>query len=274
MCESPFVKIALAGAGSVATHLGLALKQAGFSVSCVLNRSPERGMLLAEKLDARYVNSFKALDHPDLLIVAVSDDAIPALAGHLSGCSFPVVHTSGTVSKDVLSVVGSDYGVFYPLQTFSLERFVDFSKVPICIDSSNPLFTKRLDSLAHCISDAVYQIADQQRKILHLAAVFACNFSNYLYAIAADILKNNDIPFEMLLPLIQETANKIQTTLPLDAQTGPARRGDVSTIQQHLLMLQNEPELLELYKLLTDNILHTYSQHFSTSHFLSKDDLK
>lgn len=274
MHERPFLKIALAGAGSVATHLGQALKQAGFSIECVLNRSSERGRLLAEKLDARFVTSFKALDNPDLLIVAVSDDAIPALAGQLSGCCFPVVHTSGTVSKDVLSVVGPDYGVFYPLQTFSIERFVDFSKVPICIDSSNPLFTMRLNSLAHCISASVYQIADQQRKILHLAAVFACNFSNYLYKVAADILKKNGIPFEMLLPLIQETAIKIQTTVPLDAQTGPARRGDVSTIQQHLLMLENEPELLELYKLLTVNILHTYSQQFPTSHFLSKDDLK
>lgn len=272
MSESPFPKIALAGAGSVATHLGLALKHAGFNIECVLNRSTERGLILAEKLDARFVTSFKALDNPDLLIVAVSDDAIPALAIQLSGCSFPVVHTSGTVSKDVLSVVGPDYGVFYPLQTFSTGRNVDFSKVPICIDSSNPVFTMRLDSFAHSLSESVYQIADQQRKVLHLAGVFACNFSNYLYTVAAGILKNNDIPFDLLLPLIQETAIKIQTTEPMDAQTGPAKRGDISTIQQHLLMLENEPELLNLYKLLTDNIMNTYSHHFSTSHFLSKDD--
>lgn len=272
MCESPFLKIALVGAGSVATHLGLAVKHAGHKIECVVNRNSERGMILAEKLDARFVESFKALDSPDLLIVAVSDDAIPAMALQLSGCAFPVVHTSGTVSKDVLSIVGPDYGVFYPLQTFSIGRFVDFSKVPLCINASNPLFTKRLDSLAHSLSDSVYQIADQQRKILHLAGVFACNFSNYLYTVAADILKNNDIPFELLHPLIQETAIKIQTTAPLDAQTGPAKRGDVSTIQQHLLMLQNEPELLKLYKILTDDIMHAYSHHFSSSHFLSKDD--
>lgn len=272
MCESTFLKIAIVGAGSVATHLGLALRHAGYIIECVLNRSSERGILLAEKLDARFVTSFKELENLDLLIVAVSDDAIPAVAIQLSGCSFPVVHTSGTVSKDVLSVVGSDYGAFYPLQTFSIDRFVDFSKVPICIDSSNLLFTKKLDTLAHSLSESVYQIADQQRKILHLAGVFACNFSNYLYTIASDILKNNNIPFELLLPLIQETALKIQTAAPLNAQTGPAKRGDISTIQQHLLMLQNEPELLKLYKLLTNNIMHTYSQKFSTSHFLSKDD--
>jgi predicted short-subunit dehydrogenase-like oxidoreductase (DUF2520 family) len=272
MSESPFLKIALAGAGNVATHLGLALKHAGFSIESVLNRSSEQGLILAEKLDAQFTTSIEALGNPDLLIVAVSDDAIPALAGQLSGCTFPVVHTSGTVSKAVLSVVGPDYGVFYPLQTFSMGHYVDFSKVPICIDSSNPNFTKKLDILAHSLSESVYQIGDQQRKILHLAGVFACNFSNYLYTVAAGILENNEIPFELLLPLIQETAVKIQTTAPIDAQTGPAKRGDVSTIQQHLLMLQNEPELLDIYKLLTDNILIAYSHHFSTSHFLSKDE--
>ena len=272
MSESPFLKIAIVGAGNVATQLGLALKDAGFRIECVLNRSSERGLILAEKLDARFVTSFKALDNPDLLIVAISDDAISALAIQLSGCSFPVVHTSGTVSRNVLSVIGTDYGVFYPLQTFSADHCVDFSKVPICIDSSNLIFTKRLDSLAHSLSESVYQMADQQRKILHLAGVFACNFSNYLYAIAAGILKDNDIPFDLLLPLIQETAVKIQTTAPMDAQTGPAKRGDTSTIQQHLLMLQNEPELLKLYKLLTDSIMNAYPHHFSTALFLSKDD--
>ena len=272
MSESPFLRIAIAGAGNVATQLGLALKHAGFMIECVLNRSSEHGLILAERLDARFVTSFKALDNPDLLIIAVSDDAISALAIQLIGCSFPVVHTSGTASKDVLSVVGPEYGVFYPLQTFSADHYVDFSKVPICIDSSNLIFTMRLESLAHSLSESVYQMADQQRKILHLAGVFACNFSNYLYAVAAGILKNNDIPFDLLLPLIQETAVKIQTTAPIDAQTGPAKRGDVSTIQQHLLMLQNEPELQKLYKLLTDNIMNTYPLHLSISHFCSKDD--
>ena len=274
MCESPFLKIALVGAGSVATHLGLALKHAGLSVEYVLNRSSESGILLADKLGARYISSYEKLGNPDLLIVAVSDDAIPALAGKFSGCSFPIVHTSGTVSKDVLSIVGSDYGVFYPLQSFSMGRCVDFSKVPICIDSSNPLFTQKLVRLADFLSAPAYQIGDQQRKILHLAAVFASNFSNFLYAVSADILKDNDIPFEILHSLIQETANKIQTIAPLDAQTGPARRCDVSTIQQHLQMLQNKPEMLKLYELLTDNILRLYSHPFSTSHILSEDDKK
>lgn len=271
MCESPFLKIALVGAGSVATHLGLALKHAGLNVECVLNRSSERGILLAEKLDARYVSSYTALANPDLLIVAVSDDVIPVIAGQLSGCSFPVVHTSGTVSKDVLSIVGSDYGVFYPLQSFSIGRVVDFSKVPICIDSSNQIFTQKLHRLAHFLSSSVYQIADQQRRILHLAAVFASNFSNYLYTISESILKENGISFEILHPLIQETANKIQTVTPLDAQTGPARRCDVTTIQQHLQMLNNKPEILELYKLITDSILHEYSHCYSTSHSNSVD---
>jgi predicted short-subunit dehydrogenase-like oxidoreductase (DUF2520 family) len=272
MSESRFIKIALVGAGSVATHLGLALKHAGFKIEYVLNRSSERGVLLAEKLDACYITGFNALNNPDLVILAVSDDAIPILAQQLQGCSFPVVHTSGTVSKEVLSVAGSDYGVFYPLQSFSPGREVDFSKVPICIDGSNSIFTNSLGILAHTLSCTVCQIDDHQRRVLHLAGVFACNFSNYLYTIADDILKKNDIPFELLLPLIQETAMKIQTTAPLAAQTGPAKRGDITTIQQHLSLIQSEPELLEIYKIFTVNLLKTYSHHASVSNLIPKND--
>jgi predicted short-subunit dehydrogenase-like oxidoreductase (DUF2520 family) len=259
MDENNFIKIALVGAGSVATHLGLALLDAGFKVECVLNRSSDRGKVLAQKLGARFVISIEGLNHPDLVIIAVSDDAIPAVARQLFGASFPVVHTSGTVSKDVLRETSHDYGVFYPFQTFSFQSEVDFSKVPICIDASNVPFSNRLEDLAHCITGTVCLIDDEKRKILHLAGVFASNFSNYLYTIAEGILKKNDIPFELLLPLIRETAKKVQTTHPKEAQTGPAKRGDRSTIKEHLLLIQNEPELLELYKLFTNNILNTYS---------------
>ena len=266
------MKIAIVGAGNVATHLGLALKHAGNNIAYVMNRDSERGNLLAEKLDAHFVTGFAALDNPDLVIISVTDDAIEGLVKQFGTHAFPVVHTSGTVSKDVLSIISPDYGVFYPLQTFSQGRELDFSNVPICIDSSNSAFTKKLESLAYTLSHTVCQIDDQKRRILHLAGVFACNFSNYLYAIADDILKKNDIPFELLLPLIQETAVKIQTTSPTDAQTGPAKRGDQTTIQQHLLLIQNEPELLKIYKIFTDNILNVYAHHFSTSSFQIKSD--
>jgi len=265
MSENQFNKIALVGAGSVAIHLGLALKHAGFKVENVINRSPERGKLLAKKLGAHYLADFSILINPDLVIIAVSDDAIPLIAGQLVGCSYPVVHTCGTVTKDVLKVASSDYGVFYPFQTFSVNNAVDFSKVPVCIDASNTAFFKRIEQLAQSLSGTVCQLDDQKRRILHLAGVFASNFSNYLYAIAEDLLLKNNIPFELLLPLIQETALKIQTMAPLEAQTGPAKRGDQSTIQKHFQLLQNEPDLLELYKTFTDNILKTYSHPISTS---------
>ena len=270
MRESRFKKIALVGAGNVAIHLGLALKHAGLKVEYVMNRSTERGMLLAKKLDACFVTCFEELKNSDLVILAVSDDAIPVLVEQFAGSYYPVVHTSGTVSKDVLSVTGSNYGVFYPLQTFSVNNAVDFSKVPICIDSSNSAFTDKLESLAHSLSQTVYQIDDQKRRTLHLAGVFASNFTNYLYAIAEDILVKNNLPFELLFPLIQETASKILNTAPLEAQTGPAKRGDMTTIQKHLLLLQNEPEQFNLYQIFTDNILKTYSHQFSTSDFSGK----
>ena len=272
MSESCFIKIALVGAGSVAIHLGLALRHAGFKVEYVLNRNPERGKLLAKKLGAQFIPDFEALVNPDLVILAVSDDAIPVIAKQLDGSGFPVVHTSGTVPKDVLSVAGTDYGVFYPLQTFSVHKAVDFSKVPICIDSSNSIFTGRLESLARSLSTQVFLIDDQKRSKLHLAGVFASNFSNYLYAIAEDILVKNDLSFDMLLPLIQETAAKVQSTVPLEAQTGPAKRGDQTTIQKHLLLLQDDPDLLGLYKMFTDNILKTYSHQFSISDLLKQKE--
>lgn len=272
MSENHFHKIALVGAGNVAIHLGLALKHAGFMVESVINRSPERGKVLAKKLGAQYLADFSALNNPDLIILAVSDDAIPLIAAQLAGCSFPVVHTSGTVSKDALHLTGVDYGVFYPFQTFSVNNAVDFSKVPICIDSSNPAFTGRIERLAHTLSHTVCRIDDQKRRMLHLAGVFASNFSNYLYAIAEDILAKNDIPFELLLPLIQETAVKVQTIAPLEAQTGPAKRGDISTIKKHLQLLENEHDLLALYKSFTDNILKTYSHQISTSDLHLNED--
>ncbi|MDP4290055.1 MAG: DUF2520 domain-containing protein [Bacteroidota bacterium] len=265
MGESRIITIALVGAGSVATHLGLALKNAGYKVEYVLNRGAERGTVLAEKLEARYVTGFDQLVKPDLMIIAVSDDAIPVMARQLGLCTFPVVHTSGTIAKEVLSVTGPDYGVFYPLQSFSPDKEVDFLKVPICIDASNTALIQRLEDVARSLSQTVCLIDDSKRKILHLAAVFACNFSNYLYGIAHDLLAENDIPFELLLPLIQETAMKVQVRSAFDAQTGPAKRGDVSTIRQHLDMIQNDPKLLKIYKTFTDNILKTYSHQFSTS---------
>ena len=267
MSENHFIKIALIGAGSVATHLGLALHDAGFQVECVLNRGAERGEVLAQKLGARFVTATKDLHHPDLVIMAVSDDAIPVMARQLAGSALSVVHTSGTVSKDVLRETGPDYGVFYPFQTFSIQSDVDFSKVPVCIDASNETFSNQLEDLAHCLTGTVCLIDDEKRKILHLAGVFASNFSNYLYTIAEEILKKNEIPFELLLPLIRETAMKVQTTPPKAAQTGPAKRGDSSTIKEHLLLVQNEPELFEIYKLFTDHILRTYS------HQIMQDDI-
>jgi predicted short-subunit dehydrogenase-like oxidoreductase (DUF2520 family) len=272
MGESRFIKIALVGAGNVAVHLGLALRHTGFKIEYVLNRNPEKGMLLSKKLGAQFITDFETFDNPDLVILAVSDDAIPIIAKQLTGRTLSVVHTSGTVTKDILNVVGTDYGVFYPLQTFSVHKAVDFSKVPICIDSSNSAFTSKLESLAHSLSTHVCLIDDQKRSILHLAGVFASNFSNYLYAIAEDILVKNDLPFDILFPLIQETAVKIQTTAPLDAQTGPAKRGDQTTIQKHLIFLHDDPELLGLYKMFTDNILRTYLHQFSISDISLKKD--
>jgi len=250
-------KITIIGSGNVATILSKVFVNKGFSINQVFSKSKINAEILIEKLAANQQikitdNIAEIDDTSDIYIVCVKDDAIATVVNQILFKDKLIVHTSGSVDITVFNGF-NQFGVFYPLQTFSKDKDTDVANVPFCIEGNTNQTTQLLIDLASSISKKVYEINSEQRKTLHLAAVFACNFTNYMYSIAEEITTKNNINFEVLKPLIQETAKKIEVQSPKEAQTGPAKRKDQQTINKHLAMLENNPNK-ELYKLITDLI--------------------
>jgi predicted short-subunit dehydrogenase-like oxidoreductase (DUF2520 family) len=250
------MKLTLIGSGNVATHLGAAFKNAGHGIVQVYSRDIQHAALLAYHVQAEAIDDLQQVNpETELFIIAVKDDAINELAVQLVAFNKPIVHTSGGTDISVLTAYTHNAGVFYPLQTFSKIKELDFRTVPLCVEGGSQDVITLLTELAQSVSDQVYQVNSAQRSILHLSAVFACNFPNYLYALAHDLLARHHLSFDMLRPLIMETAGKVQDNIPLDVQTGPAVRNDVNTMSRHLEMLQNEPVLQQIYELLSQGII-------------------
>ncbi len=249
------MRITLIGSGNVATHLAAAFKNAGHAIVQVYSRDMHNASLLAYHVKAEAIDDLKSINpETDIFIISVKDDAIIPVAGELAIYNKLTVHTSGATDLAALSAVVPDAGVFYPLQTFSKNKALNFLSVPLCIEGVNESITLKLEELARTVSNNVYRINSGQRKTLHLAAVFACNFPNYLYSIAQKLLESHQMSFEMLRPLILETAEKVQDYLPAEVQTGPAIRDDENTMSAHLQMLDNE-ELRIIYSLLSQGII-------------------
>jgi len=249
------MEIVLLGSGNVATHLAKALKAKGEDVLQVYSPNLINAKLLADSIAAEAVNDLKAVkSDADLYIISVKDDAIEGIAASLNKVSGLVVHTSGTTDLKVLSAKVKHAGVFYPLQTFSKTKEIAFDHIPLCIEADDAVQLDILHKLASKLSQQVYEINGDKRKILHLAAVFACNFPNHLYALANRILQQNALDFEIIRPLIAETADKVMINLPENVQTGPAVRADETTINKHLSMLNDMPGLQEIYHTLSDSI--------------------
>lgn len=244
-------RITIIGSGNVAQHLIKAFtKSELIEIVQVFSRKKEA---LSSIIDYdKIVNDFEELIEADLYIIAVSDKAISEVSSQLPFQNRIVVHTSGAASLDVLDPKNRK-GVFYPLQTFSKKKEIDFSTIPMCLEAENTFDFRVLETIAKTISNAVYPINSDQRKALHVAAVFVNNFSNHLYQLGQDICNEHQVPFEVLKPLIQETAEKIKTLDPIDAQTGPAKRKDSNTIEAHLEYLTNENQK-NIYKILTQSI--------------------
>lgn len=242
----------LIGAGNVGFHLGLTLHRNGYAVHQVFSRNLEKVSFLAEKINAEYTNLLsKVRPGASVYILAVTDDAISAVAAELSeqlGEDPLIVHTSGTTPGKVLRKWFKNYGVFYPLQSFNIDRSIDFSVIPICIDASDEFHQQLLMTVANSLSSKVFKITDEQRATLHVAAVFVNNFTNQLYQIGEEILTDRQIPFDLLYPLIEETANRIKRHHPGEVQTGPATRGDLHTIKNHLNLLRRFPKYSQLYR--------------------------
>ncbi len=250
------IKVVILGGGNVAFHLtAQLLKNKAVTVVQVYNRNLSKIKYLES--ETSITNKIADLKEADIFIIAVSDNAISSLSSKLISKNKFVVHTSGSMAMDELQGT-SRKGVFYLLQTFSKNREIDFSTIPICIESTYIKDEMLLEKLAKAISKNCHHINSVQRKKLHIAAVFVNNFVNHLYHIGYDICTENNIPFEILNPLIQETAAKITSLRPIDAQTGPAKRNDTLTIKKHTAML---PEIeQEIYTLLTKSIYRTYGK--------------
>jgi predicted short-subunit dehydrogenase-like oxidoreductase (DUF2520 family) len=245
------IKVSIIGSGNVAQHLIQAFQlNSQIELVQVVARDIKK---VAHLLDSNRITSdYTQLQEADLYIIAVSDDAIAEVSSALPFKNRLVAHTSGTVALDSLNS-NNRRAVFYPLQSFSKDKPIDFKSVPICLEAENEKDVQILKQLAHSISNAFYEINSEQRKALHVAAVFVNNFVNYLYQMGNEICDANAIPFEILKPLIQETANKIATLSPKNAQTGPAKRNDLKTIAAHEEFLKDENQAA-IYKLLTQSL--------------------
>lgn len=247
--------IVIVGTGRVAKQLALAFRDKALQIAQVFGRNAEKAKAIATLVDAPFTDSLSLLKKDaDVYILAVSDDAIAAVAMQFEHISGLVVHTSGFRSISDFPKAIKRTGIFYPLQTFSENRTLDFSNIPIFIQANNIDDEQLLLNLGQKISVKVVPSNDQQRRHLHLAAVFVSNFSNAMYAIGDELLSESNLDFDHLKPLIVETALKATIMHPLDAQTGPARRNDKSTIAAQLQLLENHPQLASIYNELTQYI--------------------
>ena len=245
------IKVVLIGSGNVAQHLIKAFaKSRKIDVIQVFSRKKESASSLLDS--NKITNNFNDLAEADLYIIAVSDDAIAKVSSQLPFENRLVVHTSGSISLDALDKKNRK-GSFYPLQTFSEKAEVDFSQIPIFLESENQTDFEFLKSVAEVISEKVYKINSEQRKALHVSAIFVNNFVNHLYQMGNEICIENKVPFDVLKPLILETANKVMSLSPKEAQTGPAIRNDEQTIARHLDFLLDENQK-NIYKILTQSI--------------------
>jgi predicted short-subunit dehydrogenase-like oxidoreductase (DUF2520 family) len=250
------MNIAIIGSGNTASVLGRLLKRKQYNIVQIASRNAEHAKTLAEELGANYTDLGGLIDiTADIYIVSVSDAAITDCLHFLKVHNKPVVHTAGSVSKDILKSVSANYGVLYPLQTLRKEM-LDIPEIPILIDANNESTLKLISDLAHNISKDVYVLDDESRLKIHLAAVIVNNFTNHLYAIAENYCKSEQIDFDLLKPLIKETASRIEHLSPSKVQTGPALRNDVRTIDKHMNLLYGYTELKALYLKLSNSIIN------------------
>jgi len=254
------MKVFIIGSGNVAFSLGNALFKAGHEICGVYGRSSEKSIVLSKKL---YCKSFEDLNsipkNCEVYLLAVSDDAIAPLSSKLPPTKGMVVHTSGTTPLSSLGKI-INTGVLYPVQTIKNNYPRSFKKIPFCVEASNERSLKKILELAGSVSDELYQLDSEQRVILHLSAVFTNNFNNHLLSIARDLLRQQNLPDQLLLQLAQTTVMNAFDNDPYSSQTGPAMRNDVKTIKKHLEMLKKQPGRQQIYRQITDDIINVHNK--------------
>lgn len=249
------------GAGNLATNLAAALLEAGHDILQVFSRTMQSAQALATIAGGAAVTDIESVrNDADLYVLSVKDDAlaqlIPALCKGKEDKLF--IHTAGSVPMDVFQGMAQHYGVLYPMQTFSKQKRMSFAQIPCFVEGSGEQETKAIETLAGELSGRVCRLSSADRKYLHLAAVFSCNFVNHCYAVSEEILKKHGIPFDVMLPLIDETAAKVHQLAPREAQTGPAVRFDETVIRAQSHLLRANPLLKDIYERMSMSI-HKFS---------------
>jgi predicted short-subunit dehydrogenase-like oxidoreductase (DUF2520 family) len=251
-------KIVVIGAGNVGTHFANALSKSGHSIIQVYNRTQKSAQDLVNKLNCSFTDNLKNIStDADLYLFALKDDILQSVIAQIPYNNGIWVHTAGSIFVDIFKDYTDNYGVIYPLQTLSKNRETDFAEIPLFVEGNNKHTENALLCFAKTVSNKVDTADSEKRKYLHLAAVFACNFTNHLYNISTQILDKHNIDWHVLQPLIDETANKLYSISPSEAQTGPAMRNDWNVIERHLSLIEN-PEIREIYEILSNNI---YKNH-------------
>ena len=252
------MKVVIIGSGNVANILGRLMIQHNINIVQVMSRNMEHAKILAEELNSNFTDLNGLVDiTADLYLLAISDAALTESLLYLNVNGKPILHTAGAVSKDVLKQISPNYGVFYPLQSLRKEMKI-IPPIPIMIDASNVATMELIREMASKISDSVQIANDETRQKIHVAAVFANNFTNHLYSLAEVFCNKEGIDFNLLKPLILETANKVTEASPGTVQTGPAIRKDLITIEKNLNLLSEYPEMKSLYIKITDSIMNLY----------------
>lgn len=247
-------EITIIGSGNIATQLGIALHKANFIIKQIISRNPITGKVLAQELQSQFVNSLSMIQEADLIIIATNDDSIEKVSNEIP--DYPTVHTSGNTNLKALNKQNK-YGVIYPVQSLHKDDDIDFKKIPICIEANSMKFKEEIIKVISKISSSIFCLNSNERKYIHLSAVIASNFSNHLYAIAKEILDKKKLNFNILKPLIIATASKIELNDPLTNQTGPAKRKDTKTINEHLKIIDNK-NYKKIYKLISNNIIENH----------------
>jgi predicted short-subunit dehydrogenase-like oxidoreductase (DUF2520 family) len=247
--------IVMIGSGNVADYLACSLSGSGHSIDMVYSRTQNNAQKLAEKVNAGWTDKIEEIDSDaGIWIFALTDTATVEKVKNISFRNALLLHTAGSLPINLFSGHATDYGVLYPLQTFSRHQDPGISSVPLCIESNTARGLARIKQLAEGISSMVREVNSEERLWLHAGAVFACNFANHMYSLASDILARTSISFEIFHPLILETARKAAELNPQEAQTGPAQRNDLIIIKKHMDLLSFSPEIKNIYKQLTESI--------------------
>lgn len=256
--RSGSLKVVILGAGNVATHLAMALNE-HCEILQIYNRTLQKARAIADRINAEAVDDVKDISNDaDLYIIALSDDAILPTVEKLGKRKGIWVHTSGSTPLEVLAPLSENIGVFYPMQTFTKNVPVHFPDVPLFLEASSPEEERTLHSLAEKLTSHVKTISSRQRQLLHIAAVFACNFTDFMWMESAKLLESIGSDFSVMRPLIDATFRKAVTYGPKDSLTGPARRGDAKVIARHLGELSGDTK--EIYRLLSDSIIKTFHE--------------